>query len=339
MTPHAVILGCAGPTLGDEERRFFAAAQPLGFILFQRNCETPAQLRALTEALRDAVGRADAPVLIDQEGGRVARLKGPHWRTPPASRAFAVLYRRDPAGAIDAARLNARLIGAELAQLGIDVDCAPVLDLPVPGAHDVIGDRAYGATPESIIALGRAMCEGLLDEGVLPVIKHIPGHGRARADSHMELPVVDADRALLERSDFVPFRALNRMPWAMTAHVLYCALDPERAVTVSPDVIAHVIRGSIGFEGVLLSDDVSMLALAGTLAQRTAAVLAAGCDLALHCSGDPAEMRMIADAAGPLSEAATGRIARALAMKRRAQPFDRQDAARRLDALLAQPVA
>jgi beta-N-acetylhexosaminidase len=309
--PKAAIFGCAGPVLTAQERAFFAAKNPFGFILFARNVQAPDQVRALVKALRESVGRNDAPVLIDQEGGRVARLKPPHWRAAPAAAKIADLADQDIDSACEAAWLNARLIGGELAALGIDVDCAPVCDVPVAGSHDVIGDRAYGTDPGRVATIARAAALGFLDAGVLPVIKHIPGHGRARADSHLELPTVDTQRAELETTDFVPFRALADMPWAMTAHVLYTALDKERPATTSPTIIRDIIRGQIGFDGVLVSDDLSMKALGGGFAERTRAALAAGCDLALHCNGDMAEMEGVASAAGPLSEPARKRIARA----------------------------
>lgn len=309
--PKAAIFGCAGPVLSAQERAFFAAQNPFGFILFARNVQAPDQVRVLVKTLRESVGRADAPVLIDQEGGRVARLKPPHWRAAPAAAKIAALADQDIDAACEAAWLNARLIGGELAALGIDVDCAPVCDVPVAGSHDVIGDRAYGTDPGRVATIARAAALGFIDAGVLPVIKHIPGHGRARADSHLELPTVDTPRAELETTDFVPFRALADMPWAMTAHVLYTALDKERPATTSPTIIRDIIRGQIGFDGVLVSDDLSMKALGGSFAERTRAALSAGCDLALHCNGDMTEMEGVAAAAGPLSEPARKRIARA----------------------------
>jgi beta-N-acetylhexosaminidase len=311
--PRAVLFGCADVRLAASERDFFADADPLGFILFQRNCETPDQIRALVAALRDAVGRADAPVLIDQEGGRVARLGPPHWPEWPAVGRIGAVAARDPDMAETLARMDARLIAAELAALGITVDCAPVLDLPQPDAHDIIGDRAFGAEPEQVARLGRAFCEGLLAGGVLPVIKHIPGHGRARADSHSELPVVDTEAAVMSAHDLKPFQALADMPMAMTAHVLYRAWDADRVATISPTVIADIIRGEIGFDGLLMCDDLSMEALPGGLGDRAEAVLAAGCDLVLHCSGDAAEMATVAAASGPMSDAACERWRKAAA--------------------------
>jgi len=336
--PKAVIFGCADKALTAGERAFFAEAGPLGFILFARNCADPDQLRALVAELRGAVGRADAPILIDQEGGKVARLRPPHWRHPPPARVFAELAARDAAAAARAARLNARLIGRELAGLGITVDCAPVLDLPVPGAHDIIGERAYGETPDRVAALGAAVCDGLLDEAVLPVIKHMPGHGRARADSHVSLPVVDTPLDELRRTDFAPFRALNGAPWAMTAHVLYRAIDPDRPASASPRAVGAVMRGEIGFDGFLVSDDIGMQALSGSPGERAAAVLDAGCDAVLHCSGDLAEMRRVADATPPLDAAALDRLergeARRLAAGRAAEPRDAAGMAAELDGLL-----
>ncbi len=308
--PRPVIFGCAGERLGAAERRFFAEADPLGFILFRRNCREPGQLRDLVASLRDCVGRADAPVLIDQEGGRVARLGSPHWRRHPAA---AELAREGEAAVFG----TAREIAADLAGLGITVDCAPVLDLRIAGADQVIGDRSFGADPAAVARFGRAWCDGLLAGGVLPVLKHIPGHGRARADSHVACPAVDAAADELAASDFAPFRALAEMPWAMTAHVVYTAFDPDAPATLSSSVIGGAIRGTIGFDGVLISDDLSMGALSGPLGARAAAALAAGCDLALHCSGRLAEMEEIAAATGPLAAATAARLARGEAMRRR----------------------
>lgn len=333
--PAAAVLGCAGLTLSDAEKRFFQRVNPLGFILFARNVDSPDQVRALVDDLRACVGRADAPVLIDQEGGRVQRLRPPHWRKAPAGEPFARLAARDVDGAREALRLNFRLIGRELADLGIDVDCAPVLDVPIPGAHDVIGDRAYGLEPGQVALLGRACCDGLLDEGVLPVIKHIPGHGRAMVDSHLALPVVEASRAELETQDFLPFRALADAPWAMTAHVVYKAIDPDRPATTSAKVIGEIIRGVIGFENVLVSDDLSMKALGGSFEDRTRAALDAGCDLVLHCNGDMAEMEAIAAAVRPLTQIAQERVARAALQKRSPGSLDVAAAMARVEQALA----
>ena len=333
--PRALVLGCAGPVLGGEERRFFASCDPFGFILFARNVEAPGQVAALVRALRETVGRADAPVLIDQEGGRVARLRPPHWPARPPAARFGALAAIDRAAGAEAAALNARLIAADLAPLGIDVNCLPVLDVPAPGAHAVIGDRAFAADPDAVAVLGRAACGGLLAGGVLPALKHVPGHGRAGSDSHLALPVVNAPEAELEAVDFAPFRALRDMPLAMTAHVVYSAIDPDRPATVSPRVVARAIRGAIGFDGLLMTDDVSMAALSGAPGERAAAALAAGCDLVLHCNGDLAEMRAAAAAVGPLSDAAQERAARAAGFARTPPAFDAAAAAARLDSLLA----
>ena len=334
LPPAAAILGCSGPALTDGERRFFARVNPVGFILFARNIATPAQVAALVADLRATVGRADAPVLIDQEGGRVQRLKPPHWRKAPAGAPFARLAARDPAAAVAALRLNYRLIGRELAALGIDVDCAPVLDVPVAGADDVIGDRALGADPVMVATLGRAVVDGLLDEGVLPVIKHIPGHGRAMVDSHHALPTVHAARADLEAQDFPPFRALADAPWAMTAHVVYTAID-DLPATTSAKVIGEVIRGLIGFDGVLVSDDLSMKALGGGFDERARRALEAGCDLVLHCNGDMAEMEAVAAGTLPLCDIARERLARAAAAKRRPGNLDTAAAALKVERALA----
>lgn len=333
MSLSPTILGCAGPQLGAAERAFFARTNPLGFILFARNCETPDQIRALVADLRAAVGREDAPVLIDQEGGRVARLKPPQWRAAPPADRFGTIADRNRSAGLEAARINSHLIGRDLAALGIDVDCAPVLDLRLPGAHDIIGDRAFGMAPQRVAELGRAACEGLLAAGVLPIIKHIPGHGRALSDSHFELPVVKTPRAELEATDFEAFRLLADMPWAMTAHLVYTAIDPDRPATLSPTVIAEIIRGHIGFDGLLLCDDLSMKALKGDLGDLARQALAAGCDVALHCNGQMEEMARIADAAGRMSAEAERRFQRGRAMQQARIATAAVDEAR-LDALM-----
>lgn len=331
--PLAVVLGCAGERLTPEESRFFAAADPLGFVLFRRNCVTRDQVRRLVAELRGCVGREDAPVLIDQEGGRVARLRPPEWRAYPAAAHIASLP--NPLAA-EAARLGAGLIADDLVELGITVDCAPVLDLPAPGSDPVIGDRAFGMEPVRVAALGRAVCDGLLAGGLLPVIKHIPGHGRARVDSHHACPRVEVERAVLAQSDFAPFAALAAMPWAMTAHIVFAAIDDTAPATFSRRLIDTIIRGEIGFDGVLLSDDISMRALDGTLAERARRALDAGCDLALHCSGVMDEMVEIVDAARPLSPATRTRIADAEKLRHgRQEAFDRRAAERRFDELMA----
>src|SRR5262245_61038249 len=306
--PRACIFGCLGTQLTGAERDFYRAAKPLGFILFQRNCQSPKQIRALISELRRCVGRRDAPVMIDEEGGRVQRLKPPTWHKRPAAAVFGELARRDLAKAIEAARLNARLIAEDLAILGFNADCAPVLDLRLPMTHVAIGDRAYSDDPATVAALARAACEGFLDGGVIPVIKHMPGHGRATADSHIEMPRVTASADELLRTDFAPFRALRDMPWAMTAHILFMALDGTAPATASKSVIEKTIRGAIGFQGLLFSDDLSMQALDGNLRQRAERALAAGCDVALHCNGNMDEMRQVADGAPPLSPEALHRV-------------------------------
>jgi beta-N-acetylhexosaminidase len=329
------ILGPSGPALTDAERAFFRDAEPAGFILFARNCVDKAQLHALTDSLRDLSGRDDLPILIDQEGGRVARLRPPEWPAFPAAARFAALYRKAPISAIEAARVNAQAIAVTLAEMGINVDCLPLLDLAHPGAHDVIGDRALGAEPMQVAALGRAILDGLAAGGVAGVVKHMPGHGRARADSHAALPVVDASPEELA-IDLAPFRALADAPMAMTAHVLYPAWDAERAASVSPKIIAEVIRGEIGYDGLLMSDDIGMAALQGSIAERARNVVAAGCDLALHCSGVLAESEAIAGALGAISAAAAARLARAMAgIAGKASARGYEELAAKRDALLA----
>ncbi len=331
--PRAFITGVEGPRLAPAERAFFRDADPWGFILFRRNVETPEQVSALVAELRDAVGRA-APVLIDQEGGRVQRLGPPHWPIYPAGASYGRLYDLDPALGIEAARLGARLIAADLAELGIDVDCLPLADVPTPDANPVIGERAYGATAAKVGAIAAAVGEGLLAGGVLPVIKHLPGHGRANADSHERLPVVATDRTELEATDFAAFRPLAKLPLGMTAHVVYAAIDPVECATTSASVIADVIRGSIGFSGALMSDDLSMGALSGSLASRAHAAAAAGCDLLLHCNGNLNEMQEVAEATPQLQGSAAQRADAALALRRPPQPFDRDDARRRFSAMM-----
>ena len=307
-----LILGSSGRSLTAEERAFFSGEQPWGFILFARNISETAQVQDLVEAMRDCVGRPDAPVFIDQEGGRVQRLRPPLAPNYPPGAAFGELYRKDREAGLRAAWLLSRLHAFDLLGLGINADCLPVLDVPIEGAHDVIGDRAYGRDPETVAALGRAAADGLLAGGVLPVIKHIPGHGRAFADTHLELPVVQASHGDLRRHDFPPFQALNDIGMAMTAHVVYAAIDPDRPATTSSKVIETIIRGEIGFEGLLMSDDVSMKALSGDFATRTTDILAAGCDIVLHCNGVMDEMRAVASRARPLEGTALERAKRAL---------------------------
>jgi beta-N-acetylhexosaminidase len=334
MKTRAFITGVSGLELTATEREFIGAERPWGFILFKRNVETPEQVIRLLRDLRDTVGEPDAPVLIDQEGGQVQRLRPPNWPLYPAGAAFGDLYDIDPALGISAARLSARLIAADLSDLGVTVDCLPLADVPVPGADAVIGDRAYGAEPKKVAAIARAVTDGLEEGGVLPVLKHIPGHGRATADSHLRLPTVDTSKKELERTDFAAFRPLADLPMAMTAHVVFSALDPAHPATTSATIIEQVIRGVIGFQGLLMSDDVGMNALAGSFAERTQAVFAAGCDVVLHCSGKLDEMRDIAAETPELSGKALERARQALASRRAPQPFDRVAARAELNALM-----
>jgi len=322
MRIKAWIAGVSGVALTDEERRFFAQECPWGFILFARNIVDPQQLGALTAELRSLAGRPDLPILIDQEGGRVQRMRPPHWPAFPTGRALGAVFARNPADGLRAAWLQSRLIALDLNRAGINVDCLPVLDVPVEGAHDVIGDRAYSYRPHEVARMGRAACEGLLAGGVLPVIKHIPGHGRAFADSHKELPVVDAAANLLACTDLHPFAQLADMPLAMTAHVVYRDLDAERPATTSPIVVNRVIRGWLGFDGLLMSDDLSMQALSGDFAERTRSSFAAGCDVVLHCNGRMDEMEPIAAATPLLEGKAAKRAASALARLAKPQPAD-----------------
>jgi beta-N-acetylhexosaminidase len=331
----AAIFGLAGPRLSPEEAAFFRDVQPWGFILFGRNIENPGQVRALTSVLRETVARADAPILIDQEGGRVQRLRPPHWPAYPTGETYRRL-RGAGLSARDFAWLGGRLIAADLTELGINVDCAPVADVPVRGAHDVIGDRAFAEDASEVVTLARAMAEGLMAGGVLPVIKHIPGHGRAGADSHKALPVVDAPLADLERADFAAFRGLADLPVAMTAHVVFAAVDAVLPATTSKAVIDSVIRDSIGFEGLLMSDDLSMEALSGDLRDRAAASLAAGCDVVLHCNGSMEEMTRVASATGALRGDAARRATAALAaLPVSLEPFDLEAGRGRLALALA----
>ena len=333
--PKAFICGCKGLSLEAQERALIARHRPWGLILFKRNIDSPAQVAALAASFREIVGREDAPVLIDQEGGRVQRMGPPHWPAYPAAARFGLIAGGREAQ-VEAARLNARLMASDLAAVGINVDCLPVLDVPAPGSHAIGGDRAYGADPETVAAPGRALCEGMLAQGVLPVGKHIPGHGRAKADSHLELPRVEASRRELEEVDFAPFKALNDMPLGMTAQVVYAALDPERPGTTSPRVVQEIIRGHIGFDGLLMSDDLSMKALSGDFGERARAVFAAGVDLALHCNGDWAETEPVAMAAPELAGASLKRAERALALLTMPrQPLDLVDARARIHLMLA----
>ncbi|RJT28100.1 beta-N-acetylhexosaminidase [Mesorhizobium waimense] len=290
----SMILGCAGKSLTPDEIRFYRGERPWGFILFARNIGETEQIRDLVASMRDCVGRPDAPVFIDQEGGRVQRLRPPLAPNYPAGGALGALWRNDREAGARAAWLMARLHAFDLLRLGITADCLPVLDVPIEGASDVIGARAYGKEPGAVIELGRAAAEGLMSGGVLPVMKHIPGHGRAFADTHFELPTVDTPMDELRRHDFAPFKALNHLPMAMTAHVVYSAIDPSNPATTSGKVVNDIIRGDIGFDGLLMSDDTSMKALSGDFPTKAAAILAAGCDLVLHCNGVFEEMSGIA---------------------------------------------
>ena len=334
MSTRAFITGVSGPELSAAEREFIRAERPWGFILFRRNIETPAQVTKLISELRNELGQLDAPVLIDQEGGRVQRLGPPHWPAYPPGAVFGVLYDIDRSLGLSAARLSARLIAADLSDLGVTVDCLPLADVPVAGADAVIGNRAYGTEPEKVAAIGRAVTEGLEQGGVLPVLKHIPGHGRATTDTHFRLPVVDTPRAELESSDFAAFQPLADLPMAMTAHVVFSALDPAHPATTSATIIQQVIRGVIGFQGLLMSDDVSMNALSGSIAERTRAIFAAGCDVVLHCNGKLDEMREVARETPELSGKALERAMRALASRMAPHAFDRAAARAELDALI-----
>jgi beta-N-acetylhexosaminidase len=318
----ALITGLSGQVLTDAERSFLRASRPAGLILFARNCASHDQIRRLVADARAAVGADHTLVLIDQEGGRVQRLRPPLGRALPPAAAYGRLYATDPPGAIAAARVVAHLMASELRQLGIDTNCTPVLDLPVPGAHDIIGDRAFGVTVDQVVALARAVAEGHMAGGVVPVIKHIPGHGRATADSHLDLPVVMTPHAELAATDFAPFRALADMPAAMTAHVVYGAIDGTGPATTSAGMIGDIVRAEIGFDGLLMSDDLGMTALSGSMRERAERSIAAGCDVALHCSGVLDEMEAAAAGVPVLAGAAAERFARAVAVTAAPSPCD-----------------
>jgi beta-N-acetylhexosaminidase len=336
MRERAFIIGVSGAALTSQERSFLRDAEPWGLILFKRNVETPEQVRGLVADFRAAVGRADAPVLVDQEGGRVQRLGPPHWPSYPAGAQYGRIWERDPASALEAARMGARLIAHDLITLGIDVDCLPIADVPAADADPIIGDRAYGERPEKVAAIAGAIADGLMEGGVLPVLKHLPGHGRATADSHDRLPTVTADRASLEAVDFAAFRPLAGLAMGMTAHVVFSAYDPLAPATTSVTMVQDVIRDSIGFEGLLMSDDISMGALSGSLVERSAAALAAGCDLILHCNGRIEEMRAVAQAVPALAGTAARRAAAALAARRQPKhTIDLAEVRRAFAALLA----
>lgn len=329
MNQRAFVCGCAGLELSPDEVAFIRSAEPWGLILFRRNVESPAQVVRLTAQFRDITGRTDAAVLVDQEGGRVQRLGPPHWRPYASARQLAAFGR----GAVV---LSTRLLAHDLAKVGININCLPVLDVPSPTGHEVIGHRAYSLNGRDVAELGRAAADALMTGGVLPVMKHIPGHGRAAADTHFALPVVPDARSVLEATDFAPFRACRDLPLAMTAHVVFAAIDPENPATLSKDVIHDVVRGHIGFDGLLLSDDLSMKALSGSFAEKTRKLFAAGVDIALHCSGNLDEAEMVATHAPMLAGTALARAVAAMACLRPAEAFDPVDAARQLDAMLAQ---
>jgi beta-N-acetylhexosaminidase len=328
----AFVCGCLGLAFTPEERAFILAYQPWGLILFKRNVESRNQLSALTGEFRAIVGREDAPVLIDQEGGRVQRLGPPHWPAYPAAARFEAEL--DPARAEEGVRLTMRLIAHDLREIGVTVDCAPVLDVADEATHAVVGSRSYGFNPARVAALGRAAMDGLLAGGVAPVIKHAPGHGRARADSHLEVPVVGASRRELAERDFAPFRALRHAPAGMTAHCLYSAIDPTRPGTISPKVIGEIVRGEIGFDGLLFTDDLSMKALGGSFDERTRAAFAAGVDIALHCNGDLAEAQPVAEASPPLEGRSLARAQALLACIATPEAFDYEAGKARLAAML-----
>jgi len=334
MTARAFITGVSGLTLTASERSFLREAEPWGLILFNRNIRTPAQVAKLVADCREAVG-THAPVLIDQEGGRVQRLGPPHWPYYPSGATYGRIYDRDVAKGLAAAGLGARLIAHDLTALGIDVDCLPIADVPARGASAVIGDRAYGRTPDQVAAIGGSVAAGLMAGGVLPVLKHLPGHGRARADSHERLPVVKAPRGDLELRDFAAFQPLSRLPLGMTAHVVFSAIDPLAPATTSATMVRDVIRGFIGFKGLLMSDDIAMGALSGTTAERTQAALAAGCDVVLHCNGKLEEMRQVAEQAPQLSGKSAARAAAALALRAKPEDFDPAEGRKTFASLIA----
>jgi beta-N-acetylhexosaminidase len=337
MKIRSFISGCEGTQLSSAETTFFHEQNPWGLILFKRNCETPTQIAALTTAFREAVGRKDAPVFIDQEGGRVQRLGPPsnYWRKYPSARAYGDLYAKSPLNALRTARHVGRLMAEDLMEIGITADCVPVLDVPQPGAHDVIGNRAYSLRIDHVMALARAHTAGLMDGGVLPVMKHIPGHGRSEVDSHHNLPVVNAKRQELEQVDFPPFAAFADAPMAMTAHVIYSAIDKTAPATLSRKVIKSVIREQIGFRGLLITDDLSMKALTGTFEEKCIKALKAGCDMLLHCNGVLSEMREVAAAAGELKGKAMRRAKLALKSARKPQAFDKKAALKDLDLVVS----
>ena len=327
----AAVFGCAGPELSQDEAAFFRDSNPLGFILFARNSQTADQIRRLTDDLRQAVGRDDAPILMDHEGGRVQRLPSPPWRKVPPAAAFGAMPIER---AVTAVALNAQLMAMELLDLGIDVNCVPCLDVTDLGGHQAIGDRAFSADPNIVVRLGRAQADGLVKGGVLPVMKHMPGHGRAGVDSHHELPVVTADHAALAERDFQPFKALSDLPLGMTGHILFADFDPDHPATHSQTIISEIIRGQIGFNGLLFTDDLSMQALGGNIAQRGARALTAGCDIALHCNGNAGEMQSLVNNCPPMSDQAQDRWQRALVWRSKMEDGDYEDICAQLDQLM-----
>lgn len=328
MAARAFITGLEGLTLSPNERSFLRDARPWGLIIFKRNVNTPDQVTELIQSFRGIVG-SEAPVLVDQEGGRVQRLGPPHWPAYPPGARYGEIYDKEPAAGIAAARLAGHLIAADLRPLGIDVDCLPIADVPAAGGDPVIGDRAYGSEPGKVAKIAQAIADGLQAGGVLPVLKHLPGHGRATADSHQRLPVVDTDRATLEAADFAAFKPLAGLPLGMTAHVVFSAIDPVAPATTSVTMVRQVIRGFIGFQGLLMSDDISMNALSGSIAERSRAALAAGCDVVLHCNGNLEEMVAVAGETPELADETARRADAALAARKAPEEFD-TEAARRL---------
>lgn len=333
-THTSAIYGCSGTTLNDWERGFFKEQRPWGFILFGRNIDTPEQVRTLTAELREAADDEEAPVFLDQEGGPVSRLKGPHFRHPPAPRAFADHYLRDPETAAEAAWLSARLMALEMKRVGINADCAPMLDVVQPSAHEFLQRRSLGSSAESVTALGKAMALGLREGGVAPVIKHAPGHGRGDADSHHNLPRVTASRQILEDEDFRTFRSMLKESMLMTAHVLFTDLDPDLPGTLSAKIIGDIIRDDWGYDGLIMTDDINMNALGGTIEERSRKALAAGCEIICHCNGERADMEAVAEAAKPLEGRTLERAerARTLALTD-PKPFDEAEAKARLVSL------
>jgi len=331
-----VIFGCAGPILSDEERAFFSREKPAGFILFSRNIESRKQVATLTADLKKAVGRHKVPILVDQEGGRVQRLRSPTWRAYPAMGVFGDMAKVNPTLAASALRLNCRLIADDLRRVGINVNCLPLLDVRRDGADEIIGDRAFSGDPALVAALGRITLDGLLEGGVLPVVKHMPGHGRANVDSHNELPVVDVSVSKLETSDFLPFQKLNDAAFGMTAHIIYSDIDAENPATVSRLVIGRAIRMKIGFRGLLMTDDISMKALTGDVGELARKALAAGCDLVLHCNGELAEMQQIARNVNAEENGLEKRIADLVREAERRPMADRADLTHRYEELMAE---